>query len=143
MGQASVMDERRPALKGRARTSWQLMVAYVVWDDSQRGKQEFSDAELLSFIHCHPNPNGRIQEQRGSQEDFRQCAHYHLGLIQNYLMPSRLSLNIIKLGTQSNMESELSMIWKFVQMMGDFFFLILSILSVPLKKQTRLTTGFS
>lgn len=39
------------------------------------------------------------------------------------------------------MESELSMIWKFVQMMGDFF-LILSILSVPLKKQNRLTTSF-
>lgn len=85
MGQASVMDKGRPALKGRARTSWQLMVAYLGWDDSQRGKQEFSDAELLSFIHCHPNPSGRIQEQRGSQEDSRQCAQYHLRLIQNYL----------------------------------------------------------
>lgn len=49
MGQASVMGKGWPALKGRARTGWQLIAAYRGWDDSQR-KQEFSDAELLSFI---------------------------------------------------------------------------------------------
>lgn len=52
-------------------------------------------------------------------------------------MPSRLSLNIIKLGTQSNMESELSMVWKFVQMMGDFFFLNLEHPECPLEKANQ------
>lgn len=40
----------------------------------------------------------------------------------------------MKLGTQSNMESELSMIWKFVQMMGDFFFFNLEHPECPLEK---------
>lgn len=52
-------------------------------------------------------------------------------------MPSRLSLNIIKLGTRSNMESKLSMIWKFVQMMGDFFFFNLEHPECPLEKAKR------
>lgn len=51
-------------------------------------------------------------------------------------MPSRLSLNIVKLGTPSNMESELSMIWKFVQMIGNFF-LNLEYPECPLEKKAK------
>lgn len=36
------------------------------WMGRQPEGNEFSDAELLPFIHCHPNPNGRILGQRGS-----------------------------------------------------------------------------
>lgn len=68
-GAGQCRGRRAACLEGESKNRLaylELTAAYLGWDDSQRGKQEFSNAELLSFIPCHHNPNGRIQEQRGS-----------------------------------------------------------------------------
>lgn len=58
----------------------ELIAAYLGWDDSQKGKQEFPDAELLSFMGGYRN--------KGAPEGPPDTAHYHLGLIQTiFLMP--------------------------------------------------------